>query len=247
MKGHLPALVLLFGKFCLYFLHLLLIIFTFSCYFTSTKTYPPNESWKWVLQVHDSGDMRKIFFRTTTQIDNYFDVPILLYSYDSQKTTFVGSIEPGSTLYLPLSLVYGQSALYVRPSSSFEMSDVPVDWRTIDVSEDDEDAKNSLISSPQTIKMLILTCTEKGSFPKRYFSIKVRGEKIFVLNEDTERLNNDEAYIYHIKLLPFVRLKNLLPYPIQFHYDLHDVVFTNLSPGEEKLLPFAVFGKTCMS
>lgn len=62
-----------------------------------------------MVHVHDSGDIKKIVFRTTTQINNLFDCPILLYSFDGQQTTFISTIEPKKNMYLPFSVVYGKS------------------------------------------------------------------------------------------------------------------------------------------
>lgn len=139
------------------------------------------------------------------------------------------------------------------------MSDVPVDWRVLDVSEDEDELESFLqlgtnwngctkakVPVPKpSIKVLVLLCTLKSD-PSRAFSVKVRGQKITVLFEDTERLNVDEAFVYHVKLVPFVRLRNLLPYQMQFSYynQGSSPEFINLNSGEEKILPYAVFGKT---
>lgn len=63
-----------------------------------------------------------------------------------------------------------------------------------------------------------------------------------VLYEDTERLDNDESYIYSIRLLAFVRLKNLLPLSIEFGYNPVQFEVSKLDAGEEAILPYAIFG-----
>ncbi len=72
----------------------------------------------------------------------------------------------------------------------------------------------------------------------------MRAEKTNVLFEDTERLDDDEAYLYNIKLLPFVIAKNYLPYAAQVSYEASDGEWFDLPSGAEKILPFAVFGKS---
>ena len=139
--------------------------------------------------------------------------------------------------------------LYIRPSDQFELSDSPIDWRNIDLRyEADDDLSLSLCttSNPRaTVKYLMLSCKRKSDKSKR-FQIKVRGQKVNVLFEDSERLDCDESYIYNIRLLPFLRLKNLLPYPILFSYDPVEQEIAKLESGEEAILPYAIFGQTSM-
>ena len=77
------------------------------CYSTSIKNPPLNESWKWIVEVNDTGTTKEIDFRSNTQIVNKFDNPFYVYSYNCRKTCYVGKVDPMSTLYLPLNLVYG--------------------------------------------------------------------------------------------------------------------------------------------
>ena len=140
--------------------------------------------------------------------------------------------------------------MYIRPSDQFELSDAPVDWRCIDLKEDTDDVSlfNWLCfptQPPPTVKYLILWCKQKSN-PTKLFHIKVCGKKINVLYEDTERLDLDESHIYNVMLIPCLRLKNLLPYPILFSYDPVELEITKLESGEEKQLPYAIFGKSCM-
>ena len=145
--------------------------------------------------------------------------------------------------------ILGQGFLYIRPSDQFELSDAPVDWRCIDLKDADDDALfDWLCATAQqttTVKYLILWCKRKSD-PTKIFHIKVRGKKLNVLYEDTERLDFDDSHIYSVMLIPCVRLKNLLPYPILFSYDPVELEITKLESGEEKQLPYAIFGKSCM-
>src|SRR5699024_12563336 len=52
----------------------------------SIKTSPWNENWKWIVQVHDTGSLKAIDFRSNTQIVNQFDNTFYIYSYDARKT-----------------------------------------------------------------------------------------------------------------------------------------------------------------
>lgn len=88
---------------------------------------------------------------------------------------------------------------------------------------------------------MTLHCPRKNDKTKHFF-VKVVGEKMNVLYEDTERLDNDESYIYSIRLLAFVRLKNLLPLSIEFGYNPVQFEVSKLDAGEESILPYAIFG-----
>ena len=95
--------------FCLQKFISIFFFFFFRCYFTNVKTYPVNETWKWIVQVFDTASSnREIVFRSNTQIVNYFNNPFELYSFDTQNTVFIAKIEPKETFYLPLKLVYGK-------------------------------------------------------------------------------------------------------------------------------------------
>ena len=63
-----------------------------------------------------------------------------------------------------------------------------------------------------------------------------------VLYEDTNRLDCDEAHDYLIKLIPFARLKNLLPYQVEFYYEPGPEDAVMLEPGDETYLTYAMFG-----
>ena len=150
--------------------------------------------------------------------------------------------------YISSRLFSGEDFLYIRPSDEFELSDIPVDWRSIDLRDDTEDS--SLFSSfcstkppSNTLKYLILTCRKKSDSTK-HFNIKVRGEKVNVLYGDTDRLDCDESHVYSIKLIPMVRLRNLLPYPVLFSYEPVELQIVKLGYGEEVNLPYAMFGQT---
>lgn len=67
-----------------------------------------------------------------------------------------------------------------------------------------------------------------------------------VLYEDTDRLDFDESHIYNIKLIPFVRLKNLLPYSIEYYYEPVTTEVVLLDPGQERILFYASFGLSSM-
>lgn len=134
----------------------------------------------------------------------------------------------------------GRDVLYISPSADFELSNRPFDWRTLDVVD------GACSSKSAKVPLLVLHCPLKSN-PKKRFGIKVRAEKTNVLFEDTERLDNDEAYLYHIRLLPFVVVKNYLPYAAQVSYEATEGEWFDLVSGAEKILPFAVFGHSCES
>ncbi|KAJ6225422.1 hypothetical protein RDWZM_003967 [Blomia tropicalis] len=223
-------------------------------YFTSIKSYPTNEYWKWIVQINDIGsNAKEITFRSNTQIVNMFNCPFNLYTYDMNNSKLIGKIEPSSTYYLPLKLVYGEELLYIRPSEEFAISDLPVDWRSIDLSEEVvgsesciEHICNPSASHKSSKKYLVLTCPKKKE-ASHQFKIKVRGERFNVLYEDTERLDFEDSYIYNIRFIPFVRLKNLLPYSIMYFYEPVQNVQVKLEPGDETNLPFAQFGTSRIS
>lgn len=110
----------------LYIFFLFLTVFYllfYRCYFTTVKTAAhPDENWKWIVQVQDissssttsttsllgpSAAGKEVVFRSNTQIDNLFDCPLTLYSFDGKATQLLGTIAANASLYLPLSVVYG--------------------------------------------------------------------------------------------------------------------------------------------
>lgn len=231
------------------------------------KTYPVNETWKWIVQVFDTASSnREIVFRSNTQIVNYFNNPFELYSFDTQNTVFIAKIEPKETFYLPLKLVYGkiyfkffilikltflfkgEEMLYIRPSDEFELSDNPLNWRSISL-KDSSDNQSWLMmtcsSNPQRLHQTYLSLYCKNKNHKiRKFAIKVRGERFNVLYEETGKLDRNDSYIYIVKLVPFARMRNLLPYSLEFFYDPLSES-TILKPGEEFNLSYITFGKSC--
>lgn len=84
--------------------------FSFRCYFTGIKTYPINENWKWILQVHDNGQTKEIEFRSNTQIVNDFENSFEIFSHDgkSERSQLVGKVGPQSRIYLSLQLIYSK-------------------------------------------------------------------------------------------------------------------------------------------
>lgn len=132
-------------------------------------------------------------------------------------------------------LLSGQLLLYIRPSKEFNIPTVPVDWQSL---EQLNAAKDPLQG---VTRALTLHCSRKNDKTKHFF-VKVLGEKMNVLYEDTERLDNDESYIYSIRLVSFVRLKNLLPLSVEFRYNPVEFEVSKLDSGEEAILPYAIFG-----
>ena len=153
-------------------------------------------------------------------------------------------------LFFILLFFIGEDLLYIRPNDQFELSENPVDWKNIDISGqiETESFCFSNLCSPNTnqskMSYIMLKCLNKTDKTKS-FNIKVRGDKFNVLFEDSERLDNNESYIYNIRLLPFVLFKNLLPYSIEFSYTPANELI-KLEHGEELNLSYVVFGKTSM-
>lgn len=171
-------------------------------------------------------------------------LPQCLRSFCHSTWFTVSEANKLGALHLMFSCFSGQEKLHIRPSDEFELSDSSLDWRTIDLNED-ESTRGGLCSSSarQTVKLLTLTCAKKSALTKR-FNVKVRAEKTSVLYEDTGRLNEPESCIYRVKLIPFVRLKNLLPYSVEIKYHPVEVELIKLQPGEETILSYAIFGST---
>src|SRR5699024_10005656 len=88
------------------------ICFFTRCYFTSIKTYPLNENWKWIVQVHDNGVIKKVDFQSHTQIVNHFDNSFTIYSYDGKRTRLVGTVDAGAQFLLPLNLIYSEFGIF---------------------------------------------------------------------------------------------------------------------------------------
>lgn len=216
------------------------------CYFTSIKSYPVDENWKFIVQVFDKGTTKEILFRSTTQILNEFDNSFQLFSCSNRRTIKLGNIEPHSTYYLPTPIVYGHSTLYVTPSDEYELCVPPFLWR--ETKEKGSKSKGSSCffnctgSGQQSKPYLILSCLNKNNNSKK-FQVKLRGEKSFVSFEDTEKQENPESYIYSIRMIPLARLRNLLPSTLEYYYSpLNEKKVLN--SGQDSNLPFIDFGRS---
>ena len=218
------------------------------CYFTSIKSYPVDECWKFLVQIIDNGGMKEIIFRSNTQIMNNFDNSFELYNMinkssggkndDDNALNHIGHIDPHSTFNLPLPLIYGNNTLYVKPTDDYELCRPPFLWRETCEREHNNHCKSSL---PKEKPYLLIKCANKKT--DKQFVIKLRGEKTLVPYEDTNRMENNESYLYTIKMIPLARLKNLLPFSIRFLYSpLNEL--RALEPGEEFNLPFIDFGSS---
>lgn len=139
----------------------------------------------------------------------------------------------------------GNEFLFIRPSEDFDLSDNHIDWRNLlDKPSPSSSSSNLESSKTKGHKYLLISCTHKKERSKS-FNIKVRGETINVLYEDTEKLNNPQSLIYNLRLIPFVKMKNLLPYTIEFTYN-PCLEVTKLQYGEESNMPYVVFGQSKM-
>ncbi|OTF70180.1 vacuolar protein sorting-associated protein 13A-like protein [Euroglyphus maynei] len=209
------------------------------CYFTLIKSYPVDECWKFLVQVIDNGGTKEIIFRSNTQILNNFDNSFEMYNMiNNDDYIHLGRIDPHSIFYLPMPLIYSENALFVKPSDDYELCRPPFLWRETREREHNNHCK----SSPQKEKpYLLIKCVNKKT--DKQFVIKLRGEKTLVSYEDTDCMENDESYLYTVRMIPLARLKNLLPYTIRFSYSPLNELRT-LEPGEEFNLPFIDFGNS---
>lgn len=149
--------------------------------------------------MHDNGSTKEVDFRSTTQLVNHFDTAFAVYAFNGQKSEFVGKVGPLARFNLPLNLIHrkerfnlpfalnlilsvGEILLYIRPSEEFQLSDAPVDWRTLDLSPevDNESVLGGLFSRKEppkeTLRYLVLSCVHKVDQRKHY--VKIRGEKV---------------------------------------------------------------------
>jgi hypothetical protein len=77
---------------------------------------------------------------------------------------------------------------------------------------------------------------------KNKFYIKVKCDNKEVHFEDTNATNNN-SILYQIKLMPIVKLKNLLPYKISYAFEGIDQLFY-IESGEESDLSHTRLGET---
>jgi hypothetical protein len=127
----------------------------------------------------------------------------------------------------------------VRPSDQYKMSDQCIDWRNNQKVEGSEKLCVPLCDSSK--KPIILSCDSVIN-EKNKFYIKVKHDSKEVYFEDTNATNNN-SILYQIKLIPIVKLRNLLPYKINYAFEGVDQLFY-IESGEESDLSHIRLGET---
>jgi len=127
----------------------------------------------------------------------------------------------------------------VRPSDQYKMSDQYIHWRNNQQIESSGKLCVSLCDSSK--KPIILSCDSVIN-EKNKFYIKVKRDSKQVYFEDTNATNNN-SILYQIKLMPIVKLKNLLPYKISYAFEGIDQLFY-IEMGEESDLSHIRLGET---
>ena len=91
---------------------------------------------------------------------------------------------------------------------------------------------------------LILTCDSETKAEEKFY-VKVKCDAKEILFEETNK-SNDQSILYEIKLIPIVKLKNLLPYQVTYAMEGIDRLF-KLESGQEHDLPNVKLGETGLS
>ena len=136
--------------------------------------------------------------------------------------------------------IKGESCeLKLKPSDEYDFSDKTIDWRN--VNDRRISAKLCLPLCDSSVEPLILVSQSENS-PQNKFYVKVRCDTKEVLFEDTNT-TKPESILYQIRLIPIVKLKNLLPYRITYATEGIDQLLT-LEQGEESDLSAVKLGET---
>ena len=128
----------------------------------------------------------------------------------------------------------------LKTSKDYKMSDLSIDWRNAQQNESSGKLCLPAFDSPN-IKPLILSCDSLKKDKNKFF-VKVKCDKKYIHFEDTNA-TNDGSILYHIRLIPIVKLKNLLSYNISYAIEGIDELF-NVESGEESDLSYVRLGET---
>ncbi|XP_054161337.1 intermembrane lipid transfer protein Vps13-like [Oppia nitens] len=216
------------------------------CYNLPKKTYPTNLFWKWVVDVQDmDAYTKKITFKSNAQIVNQFKTPLDIYCIQKEQTIHLGCVKASSTLELPLEAIYGECEIKVKPSNDYLLCDKTIDWRSqIDKRNTSTSLCLPFCDSPTRQPPLILTSNSESN-PNNKFYIKVKCDQKDVQYEDST-ISNVESVLYEIRLIPIVKLRNLLPYTISYAIENIDELIP-LESGDESDLSAVRLGETGLS
>jgi len=94
-------------------------------------------------------------------------------------------------------------------------------------------------------KQPLILCCDSLTNDKNKFYIKVKCDSKEVHYEDTNATNVNSV-LFQIRLIPIVKLKNLLPYNISYAFQGIDQLFT-VESGDESDLSYVKLGETGLS
>ena len=131
--------------------------------------------------------------------------------------------------------------IFVCPSEEYKHPTQNILWPLILSTYSTEVAaatkKKEKVDPPKKQPCLTVSCQHKKN-PDEVFQLLVTGEKMMVPSETVGGRTNPASYLLNIKLIPFAKMRNLLPYEVQFKYVVPAKVSFSLKSGEEKILPF---------
>ncbi|CAG2170405.1 unnamed protein product, partial [Oppiella nova] len=158
-----------------------------------------------------------------------------------EQPLHLGRVKPLSILELPLDAIYGEDCeLKVKPSADYKISDKIIEWRNSVDKRSSAKLCLPLCDSPSKQPLILESVSEIIASNK--FFVKVKCDHKEVHFEDTNA-SNVESVFYQIKLIPIVKLKNLLPYCISYATEGIDQNLP-LESGQEADLSSVRLGET---